>query len=200
MFYNPWTKTEVSKRNLPHWHQNEALYFVTFRLADSIPQNKLKQWRAERHEWLHAHPEPWSDKVLEEYEERFPKKFQKWLDAGHGCCCLKEESSAQILRNALLYFNGERYKLDDWVIMPNHVHALLHLKANETLPKVLHSLKSFTAKEINKLRGKSGEFWQSESYDRIVRSEAELGHFRKYIRENPSKAGISLSSLAYSWK
>ena len=199
MFYNPWIKLDVSKRNLPHWHQNEALYFVTFRLADSIPQNKLKQWRAERQEWLQTHPEPWPDTVLQEYEDRFPNKFQQWLDAGHGSCCLRDEHFAQILRDALIYFDGGRYQLDEWVIMPNHVHALLQLKTDETLSRVLHSLKSYTAKEINRLLGKSGEFWQSESYDRIVRSEAELEHFRTYIRENPAKAGITLSNVAYSW-
>lgn len=200
MFYNPWIKLDVSKRNLPHWHQDKALDFVTFRLADSIPQNKLKQWRAERHEWLHTHPEPWSEKVLREYEDRFPNKFQQWLDAGHGSCCLKEPQIAQIIRDALIYFDGERYQLDGWVIMPNHVHLLLQLNEDQPLPKVLHSLKSFTAKKINKLLKKDGAFWQSESYDRIVRSEAELEHFRRYIRENPSNAGIELSSIAYSWK
>ncbi len=138
--------------------------------------------------------------MLQEYEDRFPNKFQQWLDAGHGSCCLKEPQITQIIRDALIYFDGERYQLDEWVIMPNHVHALLELKTDETLPRVLHSLKSFTAKTINKLLKKSGAFWQSESYDRIVRSEAELEHFRTYIRENPSNAGIELSSIAYSWK
>ena len=200
MFYNPWLKTDVSKRNLPHWHQDGVLYFITFRLADSIPQGKLRQWKAERNEWLQSHEEPLSRTELEEYEARFPAEFQRWLDAGYGNCCLHEERAARILRDALVYFNERRYTLDEWVIMPNHVHLLLQLKPGEHLPDVLYSLKSFTAKEINKLLNTRGRLWQSESYDRIVRSETELKHFRRYIRMNPTQAGIALSSVAYSWE
>ncbi|MFT5837020.1 MAG: putative transposase, partial [Candidatus Azotimanducaceae bacterium] len=60
MYYNPWQEIEASQRNLPHWHQDTRLYFVTFRLADSVPTEKLKQWREHKRLWQLAHPEPLS--------------------------------------------------------------------------------------------------------------------------------------------
>ena len=197
MFYNPWLPLNTNQRNLPHWHQAGATYFVTFRLADSIPLGKLHKWKAERELWMTQNGDNLNEKQLAAYEERFPAQLNKWLDAGMGSCVLKRTEICQILCNALKYFNDTRYTLDRWVIMPNHVHLLITPNAKEELSKILHSLKSYTSNQINKSLQRTGSLWQDESYDRIVRSPAELSHFRTYIENNPSKAGITLPPNAH---
>jgi REP element-mobilizing transposase RayT len=90
------------------------------------------------------------------------------------------------------FFDGARYELEAYAVMPNHVHILLQPKHRHTLPKILHSLKSYTGNEINKHANRIGSLWQDESYDRIVRSPEELSHFREYIRRNAEDAGVQL--------
>ncbi len=88
---------------------------------------------------------------------------------------------------ALQYFDGERYRLDHYVVMPNHVHAIFQLKEGFPLEGMMHSLKSFTAKKINKERGTTGEVWQSRYWDRLIRSQKHLDWTRRYIVKNPEK-------------
>jgi DNA polymerase-3 subunit alpha len=94
------------------------------------------------------------------------------------------------VENALRHFDGDRYLLGGYVIMPNHVHILVRPAMEHKLPDILQSWKSFTAKEANKLLGRTGEFWQPESFDHIVRSEQQLEKFSRYIEENPVKTGL----------
>ena len=117
---------EIDKRhaNLPHWDQGETCVFATFRLADSLPQEKLSQWREERDAWLAVHPKPWSEIDAHEYYERFGDKPEQWLDDGLGSCVLANAGAARIVRDALLHFDGERYVIHAFVVMPNHVHVL----------------------------------------------------------------------------
>jgi REP element-mobilizing transposase RayT len=103
---------------------------------------------------------------------------------------MKDEQAAGIVDSALRHFDGERYDLLAWVVMPNHVHALLTPQAGHTLDKILHSWKSFTANEINKLLQRDGSLWQHEGYDHIVRSPDALWTIARYITDNPRKAGI----------
>ncbi len=188
--FNPHADMEIRARNLPHWNQAGTTYFVTFRLADSLPQAKLQQWKEERDGWIKHHPEPWTHEVWEEYNRLFPEKLDLWLDAGAGSCHLANPKCAQIVADALRHFDGERYCIGDFVIMPNHVHALVCLARGFSFTQILYSWKSFAAHQINKLLGRSGAFWQAESYDRIVRSEKQRDHYRHYIAENPVKARL----------
>ena len=166
------------------------MYFVTFRLADSIPRSKLEQWRREREEWLRGRPEPSSREDLREYHGRFPEMIEDWLDAGAGSCLLGQPANARIVSDALKYFDGQRYRLGAWVVMPNHVHAVFSTIAPHSPTGILHSWKSYTAVAINRLCGKTGQLWQHESFDHIVRSESQLRAIERYIEENPAKAGI----------
>jgi REP element-mobilizing transposase RayT len=184
-------------RHLPHWQQSGCTYFVTFRLGDSIPKARLDDWLRERAQWLRSRGLQTVDQVerLPATEQRifrrlFTRKMHELLDAGHGACALRDPRFAEIVANALRYFDGERLALEDFVIMPNHVHALLTPFAEWPLEKLLHSVKRFSAREINRLRGAEGALWQEESFDHIVRSEAQLEFFREYIRENPVKARL----------
>jgi REP element-mobilizing transposase RayT len=192
MFYNPWVAPDISKRNLPHWHQDGAIYFVTFRLADSIPKPKLKEWRERRRLWDEEHGERLRPDEIETRDQLFSKKIDHWLDQGAGECLLRTQASSQIVSGALHFFDGQRYQLIAHVVMPNHVHLLLQPSDDHTLSKILHSIKSYTAHEINKRLNRDGELWQEESYDRIVRSPEELSHFCEYIRRNPEAAKVRL--------
>jgi REP element-mobilizing transposase RayT len=186
--------------NLPHWRQDGTTYFVTFRTADSLPKEKLIQWQSERAEWLRAHPEPHTDADRHAYYQRFPERFQHWLDQDYGACVLARPELKQIVESALRHFDGERYRLGEFVVMPNHVHALVTPLNEHNLSDILHSWKSYTSSQINKQVGQSGSFWQKESFDHMVRSPASLEKFAEYIRENPRKVEAASSRSSSSPK
>jgi DNA polymerase-3 subunit alpha len=198
-------------RNLPHWQQEGVTYFVTFRLADSLPQSVSGKWRLEREQALRAleqppelsatnsgqkTPEAEPAEVarrgqMEEITKTFRERLEAFLDEGRGECWLKNPAVAEVVEQALRHFDGERYVLGSYVIMPNHVHVLVRPLMNHALSEILHSWKSFTAKEANKILQRSGEFWQDESFDHIVRNEHALENFAAYIEANPRYAGLS---------
>lgn len=196
IFFDPFAPVGIYRRNLPHWRQGGTTYFVTFRLADSLPQEKLEELKIEREKWLKTHREQLSKADKQEYWRLFSKKVEDWLDAGIGSCVLRDPRAAKIVADALLHFDGERYKLGEWVVMPNHVHLLVTPKEGHELTDILHSWKSFTANQINALTGASGAFWQHESYDHIVRNQQELERIEQYIRDNPKKAGIIVTQAS----
>ena len=86
---DPRADIQITRRNLPHWQQDGATYFVTFRLADAIPASLLKQWKEEFENWKKFHPEPWDGQTKHEYQERFQDGREQWLDQGHGACLLE---------------------------------------------------------------------------------------------------------------
>src|SRR5947199_6247381 len=178
------------RRNLPHWEQPDATYFVTFRLADAVPQGILRRWKEEIEAWRKFHPEPWDASTKYEYQKRFQDDREQWLDQGHGKCVLEKADAAAIVVSALRHFDRDRYLLDAFVVMPNHVHVLVQLAKGQALADILHSWKSFSAKAINELLGRKGQLWQDESYDRIVRDWNELVGYRDYILHNPEKAKL----------
>ncbi|MCL4871964.1 MAG: Eco57I restriction-modification methylase domain-containing protein [Anaerolineae bacterium] len=190
VFFDPLAPVDIYERNLPHWRQEGVTYFVTFRLADAIPQEKLQQLHEEREAWLKKHKEPHTPAQKAEYHRLFSQRVEEWLDAGMGSCLLADPENGRIVAEALLFFDGKRYRLGVWVVMPNHVHLLVTPLAGYKLEDILHSWKSFTANKINKRLGRSGPLWQAESYDRIIRDEAHLRRVEQYITDNPRKAGI----------
>jgi REP element-mobilizing transposase RayT len=187
---------EIYERNLPHWRQSGATYYVTFRLADSMPQEKLRELTLEQGEWRKRHPEPRSPSVVAEYHRLFSEKVEQWLDAGAGSCVLREPDAAKIVADTLKHFDGQRYRLGEWVVMPNHVHLLVTPLPQHELSDILHSWKSFTANKINERFHRTGTLWQHESYDHIVRDDDELHRIEQYIRDNPAKACIDVTQAS----
>ncbi|MEM9237063.1 MAG: competence/damage-inducible protein A [Verrucomicrobiota bacterium] len=203
--FRPFAKEgpEVAKarRRLPHWRQDGRTYFVTFRTADSLPKDVMGPFLARRDEWLRLkgievldhHPvelDRLSFEDRREYDRIFVKALQSELDRGHGACLLGKKEHARTVQEAFEFFDGERYVLGDFVIMPNHVHVLLVPTDGHELSDILKSWKSFTAKAVNRAESQSGRFWQSESWDHIVRSRRQLERFQDYIAENPKMAGL----------
>ena len=110
-----------------------------------------------------------------------------------GSCVLADPKIAEIVQGALLFFERKRYFLLSWCIMPNHVHAIFAPLGDETLSKVLHSWKSFTANAINKRLGRSGAIWERESFDHVIRSVEDVDRFCDYVEHNAVQAGMCAS-------
>jgi carbamoylphosphate synthase large subunit/REP element-mobilizing transposase RayT len=185
-------------RNLPHWEQEGATYFVTFRLADAVPAQLAAQWGEELATWRQFHPEPWDAPTTQEYRRRFLQPREDWLDQGHGSCLLRKSEASEVVASALRHFNGTRYYLDAFVVMPNHVHALVQPLPGHTLKDAVRSWKTFTARQINKNLARSGTLWMQESFDRIVRDWDSLVRCRQYIARNPEKAGLTPGEFVLS--
>ena len=176
---------------LPHFDAGNILQFITFRLADSVPSEVIDQWKQELrwHEGMDAA----SKEAVE-----LRKRIEKYEDSGKGACYLRDERIARLVEDALKRFNGERYRLIAWCIMPNHVHVLIETM-HEPLAGIIHSWKSYTAHEANKLLGRTGAFWSPEYFDRYIRDE---DHFRAtvdYILQNPVKAGLVDAPEKWHW-
>jgi len=176
---------DIRYNKLPHWFQEGKTQFVTFRLADSLPQTKLAELAAFKTEWLKEHPQPWNEKVKSEYSYLIGERIDEWLDAGYGGCALKDPEVRRIVTDAFLFFNEKRYILHALVVMPNHVHVLLTPAEGYDVITTIGNIKSFTATKINKLLGKSGDFWQRNSFDRMLRCADDFQAKMDYIIHNP---------------
>ena len=188
--FDPHREIAIAGRRLPHWRQMGVAYFVTFRLADSVPQSLLRQWREERTIWLRWHPPPWRTEEQREFEERFICRMQEWLDAGMGACHMRRSDVRAQVELCLLQFDDKRYNIDAFVLMPNHVHAVIKPAVGYDLSTLLQAMKGVSANRCNKLLAHKSTFWMDESYDHIVRDMKELAAFRNYIAGNPTKAGL----------
>ena len=163
---------------LPHLKAQGGIYFVTFRLANSLPQDVLRQ--------------------LEELTaEQRSMRVDEYLDAGFGENWLARPEIAEALRKVLMHFDGKRYRLHAWVIMPNHVHLLIEPLEQRSLTEVMQGIKSVSAHESNKLLKREGPFWQPESYDHLVRDQEDFDRCRNYIPQNPVKAKLARTPQDY---
>ncbi|MCZ7605593.1 MAG: transposase [Planctomycetota bacterium] len=186
----------VMKRHrgyLPHWEREHATYFVTFRLADSLPADARKHIEEQRYDIVKTAEHlnrPLTDTERERLDQLYSITVDELLNAGHGACHLKAPDCAAVVAETLTKFDGERYALYAWCVMPNHVHVVFRPFAGHALGDILHSWKSFTAKACNKLLGRTGEFWQRESFDRLIRDREEFDLRVRYTVENPVAAGL----------
>ena len=181
-----------SRSYLPHRDEIGLIQFLTFRLADSLPQKKLQQIEDE----LRFMPDE-----IREIERS--KRIEHWLDSGLGCCALRHPHMAEMVEQALAHFDGQRYRLMAWCIMPNHVHALI--RPNKPLAGIVQSWKSFTgrwalAHNTELALGIPGPaFWMREYWDRYMRDEHHFHRTVEYIHDNPVKAGLCASPQAWPW-
>lgn len=190
-----------SRGYLPHYEKPGHTYFVTFRLAGSLPNIVLESWILQRKDIIET--ARMMNRPLSEHEERRlqvlnSEKVEAYLDKGEGDCWLGQTAVAQLVVDALKHFDGIRYHLIAWCVMPNHVHVVV-TPEGLSLAKVLHSWKSFTAHEANKLLSRQGDFWQREYYDHLIRNEKELQHYINYTLENPVAAGLCKNQPDWPW-
>ena len=166
-----------SRGYLPHFDAEGFTQFITFRLADSMPQEVLNKWRVE---------------LAQNHitDADFRRRIEYYLDQNYGSSFLREERIASILQETLLKWDGERYKLTAWVIMPNHGHILLAPEPGFEIADIMHSIKSYTAHEANKILDRKGQFWAKEYFDRYIRDYRHFASTIKYIEDNPVKARL----------
>lgn len=187
----------MHRKHLPHLEQAGAIYFVTFRLADSLPQKLLKKWRMDRDAWIAFHSEPWTEEEVKEYRREFTARIEEWLDVGSGECVLRDEDCRRALEVSLNHDHGTKCDLGDWVIMPNHVHLLVQPLGATRLSDVLMGIKGVSSRQINERLGRKGRLWMDESFDHIVRSLEQLEKIQTYIERNPRKAGLHIGEFSY---
>jgi REP element-mobilizing transposase RayT len=185
---------------LPHIQIGGATYFVTFRLKNSLPTEVLENLSLEA-ERIKRLPK---DKISVE-QHRWFEKLDDYLDQSFfGEPLLRNEEIADLVAGALHYRDARVYDLISFCVMPNHVHLICTPLEKEkdrfySLTEILHSLKRHTAREANKILQRSGAFWQDESYDHIIRDEAELERIIKYVLYNPVKANLVKEQKDWKW-
>ena len=168
-----------SRGYLPHFDGRATPQFITLHLADSVPKEVVERWKAEL-----------SRLVLEERTEVFQRRIENYLDQGFGQRYLGNPSVAEMVQESLLKFSNSRYRLFSWVIMPNHFHCLMKRFEEFELSAILHSFKSYTAHEANKILNRNGEFWWEEYFDRYIRNADHFQRAVRYIENNPVKAKL----------
>ncbi len=208
-FFDPNTDWSESVRNLPHRDQTGALTFVTFRLADSMPKPVVTQWHSNIAQWLQERGLGGksvedvldsADVVCSVKQELRKFKYSKWhghLDDCHGQCLLRKPELAAEVGNSLLHFDDQRYDIERFIVMPNHVHVLIQMRSGFDLRKQFREIQRFSARQINQLSGSSGDLWQGEPFDHVVRSEVQFLYLQKYICDNPVKGRVPAGEFLY---
>jgi putative DNA methylase len=196
----------VTRGNLPHWYVPGAAHFVTYRLAETLPRQVLELLAVRREQLL---ARPLSDGISPAEHRHEAHKllfadYDRYLDTNCSIDWLARPEVASLIRRSLYFHDGKKYHLLSYCVMPNHVHVLLqpteHVDeasllrqenvcgeqsdGSSPLSAIMHSLKSYTANEANKLLHRSGQFWQHESYDHWVRNDEELERIVDYIRQS----------------
>jgi putative transposase len=197
------------RRNLPHWDMPGATYFVTSCLAGSLPADGLAELRQYQDD-LDRRPRP-EGLTDEEWERRRQKlifaRRDELLDGQPAVAHLANPAMASLVQTALLFFAGVRCDVFAFVVMPSHFHWVFRptdewvrqLRDTQPRSRLLQSIKTFTARERNKLLGRSGTFWQDESYDHWIRDLEELERVIRYVENNPVKAGLCQRPEDWKW-
>ena len=192
-----------ARGSLPHLKREGGSYFVTFRLAGTLPKEVLRKLKQEREAIVQQaliakRPLTWEEQA--ELFLWYSTRVDAYLDAAHGECWLRRADLASLVSDGLKFFAGVRYDLLAWVVMPNHVHAVLRPWPDWSLSLILKSCKGYTAHEANEVLGRVGKaFWQVESYDHLIRDGEDLHRCCRYTTMNPVKAGLCAQPEDWPW-
>lgn len=195
-----------SRGYLPHFDSPHVIQHITYRLADSLPRAALEGMLLE----IEA-----SIRGDEQRKAALRQRIEAYLDSGYGCCVLRTPEVAACVVETWQHFDGVRYRLLEWVVMPNHCHVLIEPFEGAPLGKIVLSWKNYTARFINDFRsglalgasegsgdGETGarmQVWQREYWDRFIRNEGHFEAVKQYIVMNPVKAGLALRPEAWPW-
>ena len=186
-----------SRGYLPHFDVPRGIQHITYRLADSLPRAVMKQMQADIEVSVRGD---------DECQTELRRRIETYLDAGHGSCILQEPQVATCVIDTWYHFDGERYHLLEWVVMPNHCHVLIELVEGVALGKIVLSWKNYTARFINEYksrtgvrRSQGGQVWQREYWDRFIRDERHFEAAKKYIVMNPVNAGFVARPEEWLW-
>ena len=200
--------TDFYRRKLPHWQPEGAMYFITFRLANSLPAQVIWDLEEQRERERQATRLRFSGAQLQDFFYKLDKKyfghFESWLDrcVEESPRWLAEEKVVQIVADELHALDGERYHLIAYCLISNHGHVVIdtaehsfkptHIGVTAPYPltDTLKLLKGRTARYCNQALGRSGKFWHHESYDHVIRDQGEYERIVWYVLNNPVKAGL----------
>ncbi len=183
-----------SRGYFPHFDGAVLTQHVCFHLFDSLPQSLLSQWREQLEATGVSHIHDATDRSRERR-----RRIHDALDSGYGSCFLRDDRLAKIVEDALLHFDGERYALHAWCVMPNHVHTLFTPIGEFKMSRIVHSWKSFTAHECNKVLERTGKLWEREPFDRYIRNQRHFRNAVTYIENNPVKARLCEAAKDWRW-
>lgn len=168
-----------SRGYLPHFDGGEICQFITLHLGDALPKKVLEKWQRR----LDFENDEFANQILHE-------RINKYLDQGFGECWLRNPEIASVAEESLQRFDGVRYKLLSWVIMPNHSHFIIKPSDGFELSEIMQGHKSFTSHTANRLLVRSGQFWQEDYFDRYIRDHDHFVNTVRYIEMNPVNAGL----------
>ena len=171
---------------LPHFESAEVIQSITYRLHDSLPSEVVAAL-------LDAEGRVSSN------DPEVRRKIERYLDAGHGACWLRDPSVAESVVRTFRFRDGQAYRLHAWVVMPNHVHLLAQLIAPHTLSAEVKAWKAVTAREVNHRFGRTGSVWQRDYWERYIRDENHYRSVVEYIHQNPVKAGLAKQANDWPW-
>ncbi len=205
--FDPSAEFSIEETCRPHWSQAGAVVFVTFRTSDSIPSSVVCRWETEKLDWLSKRScfgPNWNTALLnapseirKDFNINFNRCREDFLDTCHGESVLRNRELAEIVADSLMHFDGDRYRMGDFVVMPNHVHLLCVFSDEERMRVQFDSWQKFTATLINRCLDQSGKFWQGDPFDHLVRSPRQYDYLRSYIAENPEKAFLKDDEFYY---
>jgi REP element-mobilizing transposase RayT len=168
---------------LPHFDAPHVTQLVTFSLADSFPVTRRAEW------------EP----LLREPDESLRRRrLEAWLDRGYGECWLRQPAVAALVEASLLGGHGRSYRLQAWVIMPNHVHLVVDIWQTP-LSRLVKAWKGATSREANALLGRDGTFWQADYWDTHIAAPAHLARAIRYVDNNPTRARFVKEPGDWQW-
>lgn len=168
-----------SRGYLPHFDGRAIPQFITLRLFDSVPDGVLQRWAREL-DLVNSK----TDQII------LQRRIEKYLDQGYGEAFMRIHDVASMVQNELLFYDGQRYRLSSWVVMPNHIHFLMTRFEAIVLADVMQSFKSLTAHKANKILRRKGQFWMEDYFDRYIRNANHFVKTVRYIESNPVKAWL----------
>jgi type I restriction enzyme R subunit len=171
--------TPIVQRSRPHWKHVGTTHFVTLQLADAVPAAAKARLADPRYR------NTYETFLLIEHH----------LDTCRGACLFRNPANAEVVISAMRHFDGQRYHLGGFVIMPNHVHAILQPLRPQTTTAIVEDWKTYTAHILRLKLHLAGRLWHSETFERLICEEAELQRYHHYMKANPTAAGLKPGSF-----
>jgi len=199
----------IERKSLPHWVQPGAVCFITWRTWDSMPAAVVSGWLEKRNAWLLQRgidpaSREWRSALRQlppaeqrEFRKALSERWEGCLDECHGACLLRDPTLGRIVSDSLTHFDGVRYALTDFAVMPNHVHVLAVFPSAESVLPQVDSWKHYTAAAIHRALGRRGRFWEADGFDHLVRGAEEYAYLRTYIADNPRRAGLRAGEFVH---
>lgn len=182
--------------HIPHFNAPNIIQHITYRLADALPPGYIAYIKAELES---------ADKNQTWLSAALHRKLEAALDQGYGSCILHVPEAAECVVETWQHFDDLRYRLLEWVVMPNHCHVLIQPFDEFSLSKIVLSWKSYTARKINLIKNRlhpnepASALWQRNYWDRFIRNSAHYEAVKNYIHMNPVLAGLAPSPQKWSW-